>query len=66
MAHFILIDPQPKYLVVTNNYMHNGGIEYKMFRSGFNAYNYGPDLERVLANYMAEQGAYIPKFYGRI
>jgi 5'-nucleotidase/UDP-sugar diphosphatase len=65
-AGFIPIDPLVKYMVVTNNYVLNGGDGYKMFRAGSNAYDYGPGLEVVLADYMAAQGVYAPYLDGRI
>jgi len=37
-----------------------------MFRSAQNAYDYGPGLEVVLADYMAAQGSYVPYLDGRI
>ena len=60
------IDPEATYAVVTNNYVRTGGDGYKMFREGLNAYDYGPGLEVVLAEYMAKQGAYVPYLDGRI
>lgn len=60
------IDPAALYSVVTNNYVRNGGDGYKMFRDGLNAYDYGPGLEVVLAEYMAAQGSYVPYLDGRI
>jgi 5'-nucleotidase len=61
------IDPAATYSVVTNNYVRNGGDGYKMFSSdGLNAYDFGPDLADVLAEYMAEQGAYTGYTDGRI
>ena len=42
------------------------GDGYKMFRSAQNAYDYGPGLEVVLADYMASQGSYVPYLDGRI
>jgi 5'-nucleotidase len=51
---------------VTNNYVRNGGDGYKMFRDGLNAYDYGPGLEAVLAEFMAAQGSYEPYLDGRI
>ncbi|WP_166418853.1 bifunctional metallophosphatase/5'-nucleotidase [Cochlodiniinecator piscidefendens] len=61
------IDPAKTYLVVTNNYVRGGGDGYAIFRdSGMNAYDYGPDLADVLAEYMAEQGGYTPYLDGRI
>ena len=65
-AGFIPIDPLVKYMVVTNNYVLNGGDGYKMFCAGSNAYDYGPGLEVVLADYMAAQGVYAPYLDGRI
>ena len=65
-AGFVPIDPAAIYMVVTNNYVRNGGDGYKMFRSGLNAYDYGPGLEVVLAEYMAAQGSYVPYLDGRI
>ncbi len=54
------------YSVVSNNYVRNGGDGYKMFRSAQNAYDYGPDLADVTAEYMAAQGAFKPYLDGRI
>src|SRR6056297_828757 len=61
------IDPEKVYGVVTNNYMRNGGDGYRMFRDGMNAYDYGPGLEVVVADYMAaHDGTYDPYIDGRI
>ncbi|WP_163846812.1 bifunctional metallophosphatase/5'-nucleotidase [Pseudooceanicola aestuarii] len=60
------IDPEKTYGVVTNNYVRNGGDGYKMFRDGQNAYDFGPDLADVTAEYLAEQGPYAPYTDGRI
>ncbi|HIP22195.1 MAG TPA: multifunctional 2',3'-cyclic-nucleotide 2'-phosphodiesterase/5'-nucleotidase/3'-nucleotidase, partial [Rhodobacteraceae bacterium] len=61
------IDPAATYGVVTNNYVRGGGDGYKMFSSdAMNAYDYGPGLENVMADYMLEQGAYTPYLDGRI
>ncbi|MGR3322573.1 MAG: bifunctional metallophosphatase/5'-nucleotidase [Pseudooceanicola sp.] len=60
------IDPEKTYGVVTNNYVRNGGDGYKMFRDGMNAYDFGPDLADVTAEYLAEQGPYTPYTDGRI
>ena len=65
-AGFVPIDPAAIYMMVTNNYVRNGGDGYKMFRSGLNAYDYGPGLEVVLAEHMAAQGSYVPYLDGRI
>ena len=63
---FVPIDPAATYMVVTNNYIRSGGDGYKMFRSAKNAYDYGPNLENVMAEYMAAQDAYVPYLDGRI
>ena len=60
------IDPNKTYGVVSNNYVRNGGDGYKMFRDAENAYDYGPDLADVTAEYMAQQGAYTAYTDGRI
>ena len=64
---FVPIDPAATYLVVTNNYVRNGGDGYKMFEGDDkNAYDYGPDLADVTAEYLAENAPYSPYVDGRI
>lgn len=64
---YVAIDPAKTYGVVTNNYVRNGGDGYSMFETdGMNAYDFGPDLADVTAEYLAEQGAYTPYTDGRI
>ncbi|AUC52792.1 multifunctional 2',3'-cyclic-nucleotide 2'-phosphodiesterase/5'-nucleotidase/3'-nucleotidase [Sagittula sp. P11] len=60
------IDPEKTYGVVSNNYVRNGGDGYKMFVDAENAYDFGPDLADVTAEYLAEQGPYAPYTDGRI
>jgi len=61
------IDPEKVYGVVTNNYVRNGGDGYKMFATdGMNAYDFGPDLADVTAEYLAKVGPYTPALDGRI
>ncbi|MEL7099534.1 MAG: bifunctional metallophosphatase/5'-nucleotidase [Pseudomonadota bacterium] len=60
------IDPEATYGVVSNNYVRNGGDGYAMFVDAANAYDYGPDLADVTADYMAENGPYTPYTDGRI
>lgn len=60
------IDLDATHGVVSNNYVRNGGDGYKMFRSAANAYDFGPDLADVTAEYMAAQGAYSAYLDGRI
>ena len=54
------------YGVVSNNYVRNGGDGYSMFEDAANAYDYGPDLADVTAEYLAENGPYQPYTDGRI
>lgn len=63
---YVPIDPAKMYGVVSNNYVRGGGDGYKMFRSAENAYDYGPDLADVMAEFMAEAGGYKPYTDGRI
>jgi 5'-nucleotidase/UDP-sugar diphosphatase len=60
------IEMDKVYGVVSNNYVRNGGDGYKMFKDAANAYDFGPDLADVVAEYMAEGGAYTPYTDGRI
>jgi 5'-nucleotidase len=60
------VDLAATYGVVSNNYVRNGGDGYKMFRDAANAYDFGPDLADVVAEYMAAGGAYTPYTDGRI
>ena len=63
---FTPIDPGATYTLVSNNYVRGGGDGYKMFRSAENAYDFGPDVADVLAEYMAASGGYKPYTDGRI
>jgi 5'-nucleotidase/UDP-sugar diphosphatase len=61
------IDPDAVYSVATNNYMRGGGDGYSIFRTaGMNAYDYGPGLEQVVADYLAANAPYTPYTDGRI
>jgi 5'-nucleotidase / UDP-sugar diphosphatase len=61
------IEPDKTYLVATNNFVRRGGDGYEMFASnGQNAYDFGPGLEQVLADYLAANRPYTPKLDGRI
>ena len=64
---FVPIEPDKTYGVVTNNYLRSGGDGYKVFDAeGMNAYDFGPDLADVTAEFMAAGGAYTPYTDGRI
>ena len=54
------------YGVVSNNYVRNGGDGYDMFKDAANAYDFGPDLADVTAEFLAAQGPFTPYTDGRI
>lgn len=61
------IDPDATYLIATNNFMRGGGDGYALFSSeAENAYDYGPGLEQVVADYLAANSPYTPYVDGRI
>ncbi len=60
------LDPEKLYGVVSNNYVRTGGDGYRMFRDAQNAYDFGPDLADVTAEYLAKNGPYKPYTDGRI
>ncbi len=60
------LDPAATYGVVSNNYVRNGGDGYAMFLDAEDAYDYGPDLAQVTAEYLAQAGLYAPGTDGRI
>ncbi len=64
---FVAIDPNKVYGVATNNYMRSGGDGYKVFATGGqNAYDFGPGLEAVVADYISKNSPYKPYTDGRI
>lgn len=61
------IDPDAVYGVVSNDFLRKGGDGYAVFAdNAMKAYDFGPNLENVVAEYMASAGAYAPVFDGRI
>ena len=61
------IDPEKLYGIVTNNFVRGGGDGYSLFaEKAQNAYDYGPSLEQVVADYLAANSPYTPKLEGRI
>ncbi|RWB61534.1 bifunctional UDP-sugar hydrolase/5'-nucleotidase [Mesorhizobium sp.] len=61
------INPDKQYLVATNNYVRQGGDGYKVFaEKATDAYDYGPGLEQVVADYLGAHRPYTPKLDGRI
>lgn len=64
---WVPIDPAKVYSAVTNNFMRNGGDGYAMLRDeGTNAYDYGPGMDDVLADYLVANQGYTPFTDGRI
>ena len=64
---FAAIDPEATYGVVSNNFMRGGGDGYSMFaENGMNAYDYGPDVADVLAEWIGANGTGASAIDGRI
>jgi 5'-nucleotidase len=65
---WVPIDPAKTYGMVTNNFVRGGGDGYALFASNaVDAYDFGPPLEQVVADYIAKQGGtYTPYTDGRI
>ena len=62
----VSLDPVKLYLVVSNNYLRNGGDGYKMFKSAQNVYDFGPNLADIVAEHMAAHAPNLPYLAGRI
>ena len=61
------IDPEAMYGVVSNDYLRSGGDGYKIFETNAElAYDFGPSLDLVLADYLAANEPYKPSLDGRI
>ncbi|KIN61939.1 putative 5-nucleotidase [Sulfitobacter noctilucicola] len=60
------IEMEKTYGVVSNNYVRNGGDGYAMFKTAENAYDFGPDLADVTAEFIAANAPYKPYTDGRI
>lgn len=65
--NFVPLDPAKTYGVVTNNYVRGGGDGFKMFATNaINAYDFGPNLEQAVADYLTANTPYKPYTDGRI
>lgn len=65
--NWVPINPDATYGVVSNDFMRAGGDGYKLFKdNGMNAYDFGPGLEQVVADYIAANSPYKPYTDGRI
>ncbi|MGN6305308.1 MAG: 5'-nucleotidase C-terminal domain-containing protein [Mesorhizobium sp.] len=66
-SNWVPIDENKDYIVATNNYVRQGGDGYKIFaEKAKDAYDYGPSLEQVVADYLSAHSPYTPKVEGRI
>lgn len=61
------IDLAKRYGVVSNDFLRSGGDGYKIFEEkAENAYDFGPSVEDVVAEYLSENSPYSPVLDGRI
>jgi 5'-nucleotidase len=61
------LDPAKIYTVASNNFLRAGGDGYRVFATdALNAYDYGPDLADVLAEYLSAHAPFTPFLDGRI
>ena len=60
------VDPSATYKAVTNNFVRTGGDGYSLFAKAKNAYDYGPNLETVVSEYIRTTGPVAPAVEGRI
>ncbi|WP_353471329.1 bifunctional metallophosphatase/5'-nucleotidase [Salipiger sp. H15] len=60
------LDEAKTYGVVSNNFVRNGGDGYAMFTTAEKAYDFGPDLADVTAEFIAAGTPYTPYTDGRI
>ena len=60
------LDEDAMYLVASNNFMRGGGDGYSMLKDAADAYDFGPDMADVVAEYLARKGPYTAYTDGRI
>lgn len=60
------LDPEKVYGVVSNNYLRGGGDGYTVFVDAADAYDFGPDVADVLADYLAENSPFTPMVDDRV
>lgn len=64
---WVALDLEATYGVVSNNYVRGGGDGYDIFASNaVDAYDFGPNLESVVAEYLQANAPYKPYLDGRI
>ncbi len=60
------LDPERIYSVVSHDYLRRGGDGYSMLKDAQDAYDFGPDLADVTAEYLGENSPYTAYTDGRI
>lgn len=61
------IDPAAFYGVVSNDFLRSGGDGYAIFKKkALDAYDFGPSVENVVADYLSANSPYQPVLDGRI
>ena len=60
------IESDKVYGIVTDNYIRQGGDGYHMFESVENAYDFGPNLDEVVTEYLKKNSPYTPYTDNRI
>lgn len=64
---FVPIDPAKTYGVVSNDFMRNGGDGYALFRdNATDVYDFGPNLEQAVAEYIGMNSPMAPATHDRI
>ncbi len=64
---WVPINPEARYRIVSNDFLHSGADGYGVFvKKAMNAYDFGPDLAEVVAEYLAAHSPYTPSLDGRI
>jgi len=66
-GNWVALEDAKLYGVVTNNFLRGGGDGYDLFETkAQNAYDFGPSLELVVADYLSANRPYTPRIEGRI
>ncbi|MFV0432320.1 MAG: 5'-nucleotidase C-terminal domain-containing protein [Alphaproteobacteria bacterium] len=61
------LDDAKTYLAVTNDYVRGGGDGFSIFKeNAIDPYDYGPNLEDVVIEFLAKNPSYKPELEGRI
>lgn len=64
---WVSLDLAKTYMIGANDFIRAGGDGYKLFQTkAINAYDFGPSLEQVLADYIARNSPYTGRLESRI